>query len=60
MISTIRYKNGWLSERIDNRKSVPVYSGAIFVHSKLEFKHSISERAIKMWLTKWSKCCENC
>lgn len=60
MISTIRYKNGWLSERIDNRKSVPVYSGAIFVHDKLEFKHSISERSIKMWLTKWSKVYENC
>lgn len=60
MISTIRYKNGWLTERHENRHSAPVYSGAIFVHDKLEFKHSISERAIKMWLTKWSKCCENC
>lgn len=55
MISTIRYKNGWLSERIDTRKSVPVYSGAIFVNSRLEFKHSISERSIKMWLTKMGK-----
>jgi len=60
MISTIRYKNGWLSERIDTRKSVPIYSGTIFVNSKLEFKHSISERSIKMWLTKLSKVYENC
>lgn len=52
MIVTNRYKNGWISERLDNRYSSPVFTGTVFKNGQTLFKSSISSRAIKIWITR--------
>jgi hypothetical protein len=44
---TKRYKNGWIAKRSGNS-----YSGTVFKNGQVLFKTSISERAVKIWITK--------